>query len=168
MNMKQITLWLVILLVGFKAMAQVEKVKVGDVMPAFSYTDENGVVVKSSTLKNKVVLINFFATWCGPCLQELPLITEKIWQPYKNNERFVLLVLGRDHTLQEVSSFKEKKQLPFPLYADKGKLIYNLFATQYIPRNYLIDTNGKIIYTSIGFEANEFETMLSLLKKRLQ
>ena len=149
---------------ALQSQAQIDKIKIGDSMPAFTFTNENGEVIDSKTLKNKVVLINFFATWCGPCLAELPFLQQSVWEKYKDNQNFVLLVIGRGHTLQEVKAFKIKKKFTFAFHPDKDKQIYNLFATQYIPRNYLINQNGKVIYTSMGFEENEFEAMLSKIK----
>lgn len=127
--------------------------------PEFSFTTKDGKTVNLSDYKGKVILINFFATWCGPCMQEMPLIQTDIWNALKDNPNFVLLSLGRDHSQEEINKFIDQKKFTFPIYADKGKVIYSLFAKQYIPRNYLIDKNGKVIYASTGFSIEEFEEL---------
>ncbi|MGQ1788370.1 TlpA family protein disulfide reductase [Saccharicrinis sp. GN24d3] len=141
-------------------------VKAGDLMPAFNLksADEN---ISSSDLKGKVVLINFFATWCPPCIKELPYVKKEIADKYKNRKDFKLLVVGREHTQAEMDKFKaEKFDLPF--YPDKDRAMYGKFAMNTIPRNYVIDKSGKIIYASTGFSIEEFEKMLDLLKRELQ
>jgi peroxiredoxin len=136
--------------------------------PEFSFTTSDGKTVHLSDYKGKVILINFFATWCGPCMVEMPLLQNEIWNALKDNPNFVLLSLGRDHSQEEINKFIEQKNFTFPIYADKGKKIYSLFATQYIPRNYLIDKNGKVVYASTGFSIEEFEELKAKIDKLLK
>ncbi|HFK5512000.1 TPA: TlpA family protein disulfide reductase [Elizabethkingia anophelis] len=135
--------------------------------PVFSITNENGTI-KSSDLKGKVVLINFFATWCAPCMEELPLLQKEIWEKYKDNKKFSLLVIGREHSQDEITAFKAKKGFTLPMYPDKTKSVYSLFAKQSIPRNYIVDTNGSVIYASVGFDEAEFKNMLNKLDELLE
>lgn len=144
-------------------------VKLNQEVPEFSFTTAEGKTIPFSDYKGKVVLINFFATWCAPCLQEMPYVQKDIWDKLKNNPNFVVVSFGRDHSQEEITKFIAKKKFTWPIYADKGKSIYNLFATKYIPRNYLVDQNGTIVYASSGFSVEEFELLKSkittLLKK---
>ena len=99
----------------------------------------------------------------------MPYVQKDIWDKLKNNPNFVVVSFGRDHSQKEITKFIQKKKFTWPIYADKGKSIYNLFATKYIPRNYLVDQNGTIVYASTGFSVEEFELLKSkittLLKK---
>ncbi|TDE27994.1 MULTISPECIES: TlpA family protein disulfide reductase [Flavobacterium] len=131
----------------------------GQQAPNFTIKLEKGKTINLSSLKGKVVLLNFFATWCGPCMVEMPILQQEVWAKYKENKNFVLMSFGRGHSAEEVNLFRDKKKFDFPIYADKDKSVYNLFATQYIPRNYLIDKNGIIVYSSIGYSPEEFEKM---------
>lgn len=160
---------LVCCMISLAAMAQGEgdRAYVGQQVPAFAIKTKTALITKDS-IKGKVVLINFFATWCLPCNQDLPVLQKEIWERYKDNKRFCLLVVGRDHTEAELDSFKRLKGFTFPFYPDKSKGVYSQFATKYIPRNYLIDQDGRIVYTSMGYTRQEFNIMLSKLQELLQ
>jgi peroxiredoxin len=142
-------------------------VQLNETAPEFSFTTNDGKTVKLSDYKGKVILINFFATWCGPCMKEMPYIQKDLWEKLKNNDTFIIMSFGRDHSQEEVNKFIESKKFTFPIFADKDKSIYNLFATKYIPRNYLIDSNGKVIYASTGFSEKEFEELKATINKHL-
>jgi peroxiredoxin len=141
--------------------------KLNQQVPEFLFTNKEGKSIKLSDYKGKVILINFFATWCGPCMKEMPYIQKDLWEKHKNNDKFIILSFGRDHSQEEVKKFIESKKFTFPIFADEDKSIYNLFATKYIPRNYLIDSNGKVIYASTGFSEKEFEELKATIDKQL-
>ena len=122
----------------------------GDKMPSFSIKTSKANI-SSESLKGKVVLITLFTTWCGPCQKELAEIEKTLWPKFKNNSQFELLVIGREHDENEINKYIETKNFTFPIYPDKDKSIYNLFAKSYIPRTYLVDKNGTVIYQSVGF-----------------
>ena len=143
-------------------------VQLNETAPEFSFTTNDGKTVELSEYKGKVILINFFATWCGPCMQEMPYLEKEIWQELKDNSNFTVLSFGRDHSQEEINNFIQKKKFTFPIYADKGKLIYNLFATKFIPRNYLIDQNGKVVYASTGYTKDEFEQLKTKINSLLK
>lgn len=159
---------IVVMLLSISVAGQDDLVKVGQQIPSFNIVLQNGQKISATSLKGKVVHINFFATWCGPCLAELPEIQEKVWKKYKSNPNFRMLVIGRDHDESVVQAFKAKHKFNLPMYPDKSKVIYSLFATQYIPRNYLIDQTGKVVYASIGYSPDEFKKMLHELDELLK
>lgn len=142
--------------------------KLNTAAPDFLYETGLGTTKKLSDLKGKVILVTFFATWCGPCRAELPHIEKDIYNRLKNNPNFELLVFGREHDWDEVNGFKAEQQLSMPFYPDKERKIYSLYAKQSIPRNFLIDKNGKIVYLSIGFNEKEFEELKAEIDKQLQ
>jgi peroxiredoxin len=143
-------------------------VQLKQLAPQFSFTTSEGKTAQLSDYKGKVILINFFATWCQPCLLEMPLLQNEIWNKLKDNPNFVLISLGRDHSQEEINEFIARKKFTFPIYADKDKVVYNLFATQYIPRSYLIGKNGKVVYASGGFSVEEFEELKTKIDKLLK
>jgi thiol-disulfide isomerase/thioredoxin len=143
-------------------------VKLNANVPEFSFEKSPGNSVSISSLKNKTVLINFFATWCGPCRQELPHLQTEIYDLYKNNPKFELLIFGREHNSNEVSEFKVKNGFTMPFYPDMGRTIYSKFASQYIPRNFLISPEGKIIYSSIGYDEKDFKQLKQLIRQQVE
>jgi thiol-disulfide isomerase/thioredoxin len=142
--------------------------KNGTLAPNFSFEIEKGKTVSIDAYKGKVIVINFFATWCGPCRTELPLLQADVWDKYKDNPNFALFVFGREEGWQKVTDFKIANKFSFLMLPDENKAIYSLFATQYIPRNVIIDTEGKVVYQSTGFSEAEFDKMKKVLKKLLK
>ena len=96
-------------------------VKVGDTAPDFSFATETGQTKKLSEMKGKVVWINFFATWCGPCRQELTHLQKEVYEKLKNNKNFELIILGREHSWEEINKFKTDNKFKMPFYPDIGR-----------------------------------------------
>ena len=142
--------------------------KVGQSVPEFELTTLDGQTMKSSDLKGKVTVINFFATWCGACREELPHLKSEVWDRFKEDDRFALFVVGREHTQKELADFKKQESFAMPLAPDPGRKIYSRFAEQWIPRTYVFDSNGKIAFQSIGYDAEEFSEMVAIIEASLR
>ncbi len=143
-------------------------VKVGDSAPDFSFSTENGQTKKLSELKGKVVWINFFATWCGPCRQELPHLQKEVYDKLKSNKNFELIILGREHSWEEINKFKTDNKFNMPFYPDTGRKVFSLYAKQNIPRNFVIGKDGKIAISSSGFTEKEFAEIISKVEGLLK
>lgn len=169
--MKIRLLFLMLLVFPFIAWAQADTStlkKVGDTIPSFTFEIEKGKTVNISDYKGKLILINLFATWCPPCNTELPFVQTQIWEKHKDNPDFAFFVFGREEGWDKLIPFKEKKGFTFPILPDLDRGIFKIFATQSIPRNFLIDETGKIIYQSIGFDEKEFGEMVKLIDEHLE
>ena len=140
--------------------------KVGDAVPKFTVQTTDGQALTSESLKGKVVVLNFFATWCGPCNAEMPEL-QKLSEKYKANKAFTLISVGREHSIDEVKKFAEEKKLTFTFAADPKREAYKLFATQFIPRSYVIDRDGKIVFQSMGFDPKTLPAMTEAIDKAL-
>lgn len=150
--------------------ARVEAVsldKIGDPAPSFRIRTVNGAEFAIDELRGKVVLLNFFATWCGPCLQELPHIQE-LWRQYGSRADFALLVIGREESDESVRAFMEKHGYTFPVAADPERSVYSRFAEELIPRTYLVARDGKIHYATTGFNEGELQRLKAELAKQLR
>ena len=157
-------------LIAFVVKAQDESgdlVKEGQQMPAFTIMNDNGTQVPSSSLKGKVILINFFVTWCPP-LSEGACRGKRYSGRCKDNKDFVLLVIGREHTDVELQKYNEKKGFTFPLYPDKNRAIYGAFAKNLIPRSYLVDKTGKVVYATKGYSDEEFAELMKRIEAALK
>ena len=141
--------------------------KVGNNLPAFTTTSLSGKIFSSDELRGKVVLINFWATWCPPCKAELPLLQKNIYDKI-NNKDFVVLAISRGEATDTVKKFIDKFNYTFPVYLDKETQVYKLFASKYIPRNYVIGKDGTVKLATVGFKKAEFEEMIKLIEKELK
>jgi len=129
-------------------------VHVGNPAPSFTLTDTDGAEFVLDTLRGKVVLVNFFATWCGPCLQELPHV-QKVWDENRNQGDFALIVIGREETDESVAEFRSRHGYTFPMASDPQRSVYSLYAEELIPRTYLVSPDGKICFASTGFREQD-------------
>jgi peroxiredoxin len=141
--------------------------KVGQQVPEIGWVTLDGQKFDGKTLHGKVVLINFFATWCGPCMQEMPHLQKDIFQKIKD-KNFVMVSIGREHNDAELKEFRKKREFTIPIAADPERKIYSRFATEYIPRNYVIAADGRIAFQSVGYSEPEFKNMLQVIEKELK
>ena len=139
----------------------------GDKAPDFTVEMVNGEQITLSKLKGKVVLINFWATWCPPCRQELTHVQKEIIDHFKGQD-FVFLPISRGEKKDVVMAFREKQGYTFPMGLDPTQEIYKKYASNYIPRNFVVGKDGKVIYVSVGFEPAEFATMIKTIEAALK
>ena len=140
---------------------------VGDKLPSFNVPSLSGETYSSKELKGKVVLINFWATWCPPCKAEFPLLQKDIYDEIKESN-FRVMAISRGEEIDTVKNFIDKYKYTFPVYLDKESKVYSLFANKYIPRNFVIGKDGIVKWASTGFKKDEFYEMVNLVKKELK
>ncbi len=170
MKTKQLFLILSFLIFSHHVFAQDEftLIKEGDKAPDFTIELQDGSTKQLSDLKGKVVWINFFATWCGPCRKELPHLQKDVYEKFKNRNDFEVLVVGREHSWEEVTKFKTDNNFTLPFYPDPERKIFSIYAKQNIPRNFIIDKEGKIAVASIGYNAKDFKKIIGQVEKLLK
>lgn len=147
--------------------AKTTLVKVGDKAADFTVEMLDGKQITLSKLKGKVVLVNFWATWCPPCREELKHVQKEIIDRFKGKD-FVFLPISRGEKKATVEAFREKAGYTFPMGLDPKQSIFKLFASNYIPRNFLIGKDGKIVYLSVGYDEKEFNELISAIDKALK
>lgn len=170
--MKKVSLTLLLLLLSLSiSLAQTDRttlVRIGSKAPAFVCTTIDGQTIDINKSKGKIIMINFFATWCGPCKTELPILQKNIWEKYKNRTDFSLIILGREHTAAEVKAFVESNKFTMPFAPDPDRKLFSLYATQNIPRNVIIGKDGNVLFQSTGYSENEFKSIEILLARELK
>jgi peroxiredoxin len=108
----------------------------------------NGTNQKLSDLKGKVVFLNFWATWCPPCRQEMPSM-ETLFQRFKGQGLEILAVDCQEES-GDVSAFMSRNKLNFPVALDKPGAVCGDYGISAIPTTYIIDRSGKIILRVVG------------------
>jgi peroxiredoxin len=143
-------------------------VKEGQQAPDFSFEMNDRKTQKLSDLKGKVVWVTFFATWCGHCRRELPHLQKDVYEKFGSRNNFELLVIGREHTWEELNKFKTEQNFTLPFYPDPKREIFSKYAGQNIPRNFIIDKSGKIVVSSVGFNEEEFQKYIEKTEELLK
>jgi thiol-disulfide isomerase/thioredoxin len=116
-----------------------------------------------SDLRGRVVLVNLFATWCGPCRAELPRL-EKDLAPRFGADKFALICVGIGHGIGELKAFRADQGLTLPMVEDPDKRIHDAFVVRTgIPRNYVIDHTGRIVYQDSGYSQAKFARLVEVL-----
>ncbi len=144
-------------------------VRVGDTAPDFTVNLTDGTQVKLSSLRGKVVMLQFTASWCGVCRKEMPHIESQIWQRHKDNSQFALLGIDRDEPLATVNQFVKKTGVTYPMALDPGADVFALYAEREagITRNILIDRDGRIVKTTRLYNETEFSSLVEAIDKLL-
>ena len=145
------------------------KVKVGDIAPDFERSLPSGKTIKLSSLKGKVVMLQFTASWCGVCRKEMPHIEKDIWQKHKNNPNFALFGIDREEPAETVLKFAKATGVTYPIGLDPKADIFATYAEREagITRNVIIDKDGKIVMLTRLFKMEEFNEMVSLIDSLL-
>lgn len=145
------------------------KVKVGDIAPDFEMSLPSGKTIKLSSLKGKVVMLQFTASWCGVCRKEMPHIEKDIWQKHKNNPNFALFGIDREEPAETVLKFAKATGVTYSIGLDPKADIFATYAEREagITRNVIIDKDGKIVMLTRLFKMEEFNEMVSLIDSLL-
>ena len=144
-----------------------DKVRSGDSLPYFILKSDVNGELSSLELRGKVVYMCFFATWCPSCQHELKAIQDRMLPEFKDEEDFMIVAVGREHTDAELEKYNEERNFGFPLYPDPDRAVYSLFAEEMIPRAYVVDRDGVIVDASTGYDEEHFSTVIKTVRDLL-
>ena len=141
-----------------KAMAKLEADDAIRQKADFTLMDLQGKVWTLSALRGKVVLVNFWATWCPPCRKEMPDL-ETLYARFKD-QGFVILAIS-DEELDKVQPFIAERHITYPVMLDPGHKVNDLFQVDGIPKSFVYNRNGKLVAQSIDMRTQgQFLDML--------
>ncbi len=145
-------------------------VRIGEIAPDFTITLTDGKQVTLSSLRGKVVMLQFTASWCGVCRKEMPFIEKDIWLKHKDNADFALIGIDRDEPLEKVLAFAKSTGVTYPLGLDPGADIFAKYALRDagITRNVLIDREGKIVKLTRLYNEEEFASLVQQINEMLK
>jgi len=138
----------------------------GSVIASASFTSLEGKTLDLASLKGKVVFINFWATWCPPCVAEMPSVNS-LFNKMKNNDNVVFLMVDMDNKLESSEAFMKKNKYDLPVYAPAGSIPQELFKGS-LPTTVIINKKGEIIFQHEGmadYDSGETEKLLNDLSK---
>lgn len=134
-------------------------------MPEIGLKDLHGKTVDRASLAGKVVIVDFWASWCGPCKEEMPVLSRL----YAKHASSGLVVVGVsvDEEAANVQSFLTKMKVNFPIVHDQKHTVAERFAPPKMPSSYVIDRRGVVRYVHGGFRPEDAESLASEVRKLL-
>lgn len=144
-------------------------VKVGDMVPQFDLHLLDGSKVPVSSLKGKVVMLQFTASWCGVCRKEMPFIEKDIWLKLKENPDFALYGIDLKEDAETTAKFAEMIPVTYPITLDLEGKTFELFCAKGagVTRNIILDREGRIIMLTRLFDEAEFNSMVETINAEL-
>jgi len=125
----------------------------GGKMPEIGLKDLSGKTVDAASLSGKVVIVDFWATWCAPCREELPEL-QKFHKKYAA-QGLVIIGVSVDKEPDNIKSFLQKLQVTFPVVHDVGHQVTGKYAPPKMPSSYIIDRKGIVRYVHGGYRAGD-------------
>jgi peroxiredoxin len=139
---------------------------IGRMAPDFAGVDQEGRAISTASLRGQVVMLNVWATWCKPCVEELPRIEKEIWRRFQ--PRVVVVGVALGERPERIRDFNRQLKLTFPLVADPDSKISRRFGADHrIPQTFVIGRSGVVAYETIGYDAQHFDRLASAVERAL-
>ena len=142
-------------------------IKVGQVAPDFSVEMLDGRTIKLSELRGKVVMLCFWATWCPPCRQEMAHLQEGVIDHFAGKD-LVVLPISRGEKREVVEKFITDHGYTFGVGLDPERAIYDKYASNFVPRTFIINKRGKVTYRVAGYDEATAEAVNAAIAKALR
>ena len=155
----------IILLLAVPGISMSEKVPKTQKKTAFNFElkDLSGNKVKLSDYKGKVIFLNFFASWCPPCREEMPSI-QRLYEKTRSLKSFKLITVSVDSIENDARSFIKDGGYTFPVLLDTSSTVSDIYGIRGIPATFIIDKKGRIIDMVVGGRDWASEEMIRKFK----
>mgnify|MGYP003662761708 FL=1 len=153
-------------IVGLSAAFTASAVDLDETVPDFTLKAMDGSNMRLEELRGQVVLINFWASWCGPCRQEMPIL-QKIHDRYESMG-FTVLGVNVDEKQDKARRIVERLKVNFPLLLDTDQYVSEAFDVNAMPFSVLVGRDGKINYIHRGYKPGDENLYVNRLKALLR
>jgi cytochrome c biogenesis protein CcmG/thiol:disulfide interchange protein DsbE len=137
----------------------------GSRSPEIGLKDLSGKRIDLASLKGKVVIVDFWASWCGPCKEEMPVL-EKLWGKYKG-EGLVVVAVSVDKEAGNIKKFLQKTRVSFPVVHDAEHAVSGRFSPPRMPSSYVLDRKGIVRFVHEGYRSGDAAKFEKEVKKLL-
>ncbi len=134
--------------------------------PDFTLKSLQGSNLRLDEYRGEVVLINFWASWCGPCRQEMPLL-DRIHQRYED-AGFAVLGINVEGKLEAAKEIAEQTHVTFPLLIDKDQTVSELYNLEAMPSSVIVDRDGVVRYIHRGYKPGDEAIYLKVVKELIR
>lgn len=124
----------------------------GETLENFSLPDTGGntIALQDYISEHRLTWVNFWATWCGPCRREMPMMAE-LYEEY-SDEGFGIVAVSVEETRETVLGYLDSNPVPFTVLLDTSGTVSRSYGIRALPSSFLVDSTGRVLQTGVGFQ----------------
>lgn len=150
----------------FAVGAAASSVKLSETAPDFTLKTLEGPNLRLEEYRGQVVLVNFWASWCGPCRQEMPIL-DRLHQRYEDTG-FAVLGVNVEGEEKPAREIVDKTKVTFPVLIDEGQLVSELYDLEAMPSTVVIDRDGLVRYVHRGYKPGDEAKYVEVVKQLIR
>jgi peroxiredoxin len=138
------------------------QIAIGDTAEFFTLPDTAGIEISLQEYSGKIILLNFFTTWCIPCQIEAPQLQDSIWQVFRNRD-VTILGINFQERLEPLQNFINDFKLTYPILRDTAGTVFKEYGLTIFPSNVLLNRDGRVAWVEEGFNIPRFVHLIDSL-----